>query len=39
MMTAKARGKGLVVPFDESDRERPSERATPAATTSARSRT
>jgi diguanylate cyclase (GGDEF)-like protein len=25
MMTAKARGKGLVVPFDESDRERPTE--------------
>src|SRR5262245_20425352 len=25
MMTAKARGKGLVVPFDESGRERPSE--------------
>jgi diguanylate cyclase (GGDEF)-like protein len=25
MMTAKARGNGLVVPFDESDRERPSE--------------
>ncbi len=25
MMTAKTRGKGLVVPFDESDRERPSE--------------
>jgi diguanylate cyclase (GGDEF)-like protein len=24
MMTAKTRGKGLVVPFDESDRERPS---------------
>ena len=27
MMTAKARGKGLVVPFDESERERPSEEA------------
>ena len=27
MMTAKTRGKGLVVPFDESDRERPSEEA------------
>ena len=27
MMTAKTRGKGLVVPFDESDRERPSEDA------------
>src|SRR5262249_1507014 len=27
MMTAKARGKGLVVPFDESGRERPSEEA------------
>jgi diguanylate cyclase (GGDEF)-like protein len=27
MMTAKARGKGLVVPFDESDRERPTEEA------------
>ena len=25
MMTAKARGNGLVVPFDESDRERPTE--------------
>ena len=25
MMTAKARGKGLVIPFDESTRERPSE--------------
>ena len=25
MMTAKARGKGLVVPFDESERERPAE--------------
>ncbi len=25
MMTAKSRGKGLVVPFDESDRERPKE--------------
>ena len=25
MMTAKSRGKGLVVPFDESDRERPTE--------------
>jgi diguanylate cyclase (GGDEF)-like protein len=25
MMTAKTRGKGLVVPFDESDRERPKE--------------
>jgi diguanylate cyclase (GGDEF)-like protein len=25
MMTAKTRGKGLVVPFDESDRQRPSE--------------
>ena len=27
MMTAKSRGKGLVVPFDESDRERPAEKA------------
>jgi diguanylate cyclase (GGDEF)-like protein len=27
MMTAKTRGKGLIVPFDESDRERPSEEA------------
>jgi diguanylate cyclase (GGDEF)-like protein len=27
MMTAKARGNGLVVPFDESERERPSEAA------------
>ena len=27
MMTAKTRGKGLVVPFDESGRERPSEQA------------
>jgi diguanylate cyclase (GGDEF)-like protein len=27
MMTAKARGKGLVVPFDERDRERPTEEA------------
>jgi diguanylate cyclase (GGDEF)-like protein len=27
MMTAKARGRGLVVPFDESARERPSEEA------------
>ena len=25
MMTAKTRGKGLIVPFDDSDRERPSE--------------
>ncbi|MET0561744.1 MAG: diguanylate cyclase [Gaiellaceae bacterium] len=28
MMTAKTRGKGLIVPFDESARERPSEQAT-----------
>ncbi len=27
MMTAKTRGNGLIVPFDESDRERPSEEA------------
>jgi diguanylate cyclase (GGDEF)-like protein len=27
MMTAKTRGKGLIVPFDESDRERPTEEA------------
>ena len=27
MMTAKSRGRGLVVPFDESDRERPTEEA------------
>ncbi|HLG07980.1 MAG TPA: diguanylate cyclase [Gaiellaceae bacterium] len=28
MMTAKARGKGLIVPFDETARERPSEEST-----------
>ena len=39
MMTAKSRGNGLIVVFDEAATERPSEENARAATTSARSRT